>query len=107
MGSASRSGKRDVLHQQISKGIGTGVTKMMLNKRLTTFAWTALLTGFISIPLVAQNASPVAPKAEQLRAAVNSAYAMFKGDTSGKNADYIPYLAQVNSKLFGIAVVTT
>ena len=32
---------------------------------------------------------------------------MFKGDTSGKNADYIPYLAQVNSKLFGIAVVTT
>jgi glutaminase len=32
---------------------------------------------------------------------------MFKSDTSGKNADYIPYLAQVDSKLFGIAVVTT
>jgi glutaminase len=32
---------------------------------------------------------------------------MFKNDTSGKNADYIPYLAKVDSKLFGIAVVTT
>lgn len=32
---------------------------------------------------------------------------MYKGDTTGKNADYIPYLAQVDSKLFGIAIVTT
>jgi glutaminase len=38
---------------------------------------------------------------------VKEAYEKFKGDTSGKNADYIPYLAQVDSKMFGIAVVTT
>jgi len=39
--------------------------------------------------------------------AVRDAYDRFKTDTSGKNADYIPYLAQVNPKLFGIAIVTT
>jgi len=38
---------------------------------------------------------------------VNEAYDMFRSDTSGKNADYIPYLAKVDPKLFGIAVVTT
>ncbi len=32
---------------------------------------------------------------------------MFKSDTTGKNADYIPYLARVDSKLFGVAVVST
>jgi glutaminase len=51
--------------------------------------------------------SPVAPAQEQVRQAVNEAYAKFKIDHSGKNADYIPYLAQVNSHLFGIAVVST
>jgi glutaminase len=81
---------------------------MRCNKLLSkTFTWTAVLTGLISIPATAQSVSPVAPKSAQLKAAVNSAYSMFRGDTSGKNADYIPYLAQVNSKLFGIAVVTT
>ena len=37
---------------------------------------------------------------------VREAYEKFKTDTSGKNADYIPYLAQVDPKLFGIAIVT-
>jgi glutaminase len=62
---------------------------------------------FAPIQVGAQNRSPVAPREEQVKAAVNEAYAMFKGDTSGKNADYIPCLARVDSKLFGIAVVTT
>ena len=51
--------------------------------------------------------SPVAPKKEQVQAAVREAYEKFRNDTGGKNADYIPYLAQVDSKLFGIAIVTT
>jgi glutaminase len=38
---------------------------------------------------------------------VQEAYDKFKDDSGGKNADYIPYLAQVDSKLFGIAIVTT
>src|SRR5689334_14024823 len=67
----------------------------------------AALFAIVSIPLPAQHRSPVAPREEQLKAAVNEAYAMFKNDTTGKNADYIPYLARVDPKLFGIAVVTT
>jgi len=51
--------------------------------------------------------SPVAPRREQVTAIVNEAYDKFKADTRGKNADYIPELAKVDSKLFGIAIVTT
>jgi glutaminase len=51
--------------------------------------------------------SPVAPRHDVVTAVVQEAYDKFKGETKGKNADYIPYLAQVDSKLFGIAIVTT
>jgi glutaminase len=51
--------------------------------------------------------SPVAPRREQVTAIVNEAYNKFKDDARGKNADYIPELAKVDSKLFGIAIVTT
>src|SRR5215469_16861211 len=51
--------------------------------------------------------SPVAPRKEQVQAIVQDAYNKFKGDTRGKNADYIPVLAKVDSNLFGIAVVST
>ena len=51
--------------------------------------------------------SPVAPRKEQIQAIINEAYNKFKGDTRGKNADYIPALAQVNPNLFGIAAVST
>jgi glutaminase len=37
--------------------------------------------------------------------AVNAAYGKFRGVTDGKNADYIPALAKVNSNFFGIAAV--
>src|SRR6266850_234014 len=68
-----------------------------------------IVTTLVSAPLsvLGQKASPVAPKKEQVQAAVTEAYEMFKSDTSGKNADYIPFLAQVDSKMFGIAVVST
>lgn len=70
----------------------------------------SVLTIVVLIPLSvsAQTArSPVAPKRELVEQVIREAYEKFKTDTSGKNADYIPYLAQVDSKLFGIAVVTT
>jgi glutaminase len=38
---------------------------------------------------------------------VREAYEKFRNDTGGKNADYIPYLAEVDSRLFGIAIVAT
>jgi glutaminase len=64
---------------------------------------------FVAGPLSAlgQKTSPVAPTRAQAEAAVKEAYEKFKNDTNGKNADYIPVLAQVDSKLFGIAIVTT
>jgi glutaminase len=68
-----------------------------------------LVTSFVPVyrPALAQQTSPVAPRREQVQAIVREAYDKFKSDTGGKNADYIPYLAQVDSKLFGVAVVTT
>lgn len=42
---------------------------------------------------------------DEIRAAVKEAYLQFKGNWEGKNADYIPYLAGINSELFGISVV--
>ncbi len=41
---------------------------------------------------------------EELKIAVHEAYLEFKEENGGKNAGYIPYLANVDSKLFGIAV---
>src|SRR6201997_1407369 len=67
-----------------------------------------LLAGVWAVPVSAQTRrSPVAPNRERVEAAVREAYEKYRSDTSGKNADYIPYLAQVDSKLFGVAVVTT
>jgi glutaminase len=67
----------------------------------------------VSVYVLAQNRygqanrSVIAPRQELVKSVVNEAYAKFKNDTTGKNADYIPYLAKVNSSLFGVAVVTT
>ena len=69
----------------------------------------AVIVSVFPIRVVAQGArtSPVAPRREVVAAVAQEAYDKFKDDNKGKNADYIPYLAQVDSKLFGIAIVTT
>ena len=41
-----------------------------------------------------------------IEAAMESAYGEIKGVTEGANADYIPALAEVDSNIFGIALVT-
>jgi len=83
----------------------------MLRKTIQTRMLLALflVTTFVSAPLSAlgQKASPVAPTKAQVEAVVREAYEKFRSDTSGKNADYIPFLAQVDSKMFGVAVVST
>lgn len=63
----------------------------------------------VAVPLssLGQKVSPVAPRRAEVEAVVKEAYDKFKNDPGGKNADYIPYLAQVDSKLFGIAIVST
>jgi glutaminase len=67
-----------------------------------------LLASSWSGPASAQTkTSPVAPGRARVEAVVREAYDKYRDDTGGKNADYIPYLAHVDSKLFGVAVVTT
>jgi glutaminase len=70
---------------------------------------TVLASPLLPIRVAAQSGrvSPVAPRREVVAAVVQEAYDKFKNEPKGKNADYIPYLAQVDSKLFGIAIVTT
>jgi glutaminase len=51
-------------------------------------------------------AARAADDAAAIDKALKDAHAKFAGETSGKNADYIPALAKVPSKLFGIALVT-
>src|SRR4029453_6702092 len=83
----------------------------MLRKTIQTRMLVALfvVTTFASASLSAlgQKASPVAPTKAQVEAVVREAYEKFRSDTSGKNADYMPFLAQVDSKMFGVAVVST
>jgi glutaminase len=81
----------------------------------------AILAGIVSITLsgqprtnsanrsgtVSTNRSAVAPRYDLVKRAVDEAYTRYRSDTTGKNADYIPYLAQVDSKLFGIATIST
>jgi len=83
---------------------------MLRNKIQTrTLVAVFMVITFATAPLsaLAQKTSPVAPGKAQVEAVVREAFEKFKTDTGGKNADYIPYLAQVDSKLFGIAIVTT
>ena len=76
--------------------------------RTTAFVAVALFTAtIVSVPVSAQRRSPVAPREQLVASTVAEAYDKFRTDASGKNADYIPYLAQVDPKLFGIAIVTT
>jgi glutaminase len=71
-------------------------------------AATLVAAGVVPTGVWAQTVrSPVAPRREVVESVVREAYDKFKTDTNGKNADYIPYLAQVDSKMFGIAIVTT
>src|SRR5579864_1943161 len=83
---------------------------MLMRKIVAKYVFIATLvtSTLASNELSAQIArSPVAPRRELVEAVVREAYEKFKSDTNGKNADYIPYLAEVDSKLFGIAIVTT
>jgi glutaminase len=43
----------------------------------------------------------------EIQGALDAAYAKYKDLQEGKNADYIPALAKVDSKIYGIALVTT
>src|SRR5690606_3977458 len=46
------------------------------------------------------------PSDAEIRAALEAAHSKYRGLKEGKNADYIPALAKVDPKLFGITLVT-
>jgi len=62
-------------------------------------ALTLVLGPLAAAPLAAQ--SPA-----EIQAALDAAYAKYKDIKEGANADYIPALAKVDSKIYGIALVT-
>lgn len=85
---------------------------MKTQRTLVSLLIVTAVTGFTSTfptHAVGQKggSSPVAPRRDVVASVIQEAYDKFKNETKGKNADYIPYLAQVDSKLFGIAIVTT
>jgi len=49
-------------------------------------------------------ATPISPSVDHVRAIAEAAHQTFASNPEGANASYIPYLAQVPSDLFGIAV---
>ena len=83
------------------------ICKISPRARFVVLVLTVLLVGIENTASGQTKKSPVAPSRERVEAIVREAYEKFRNDIGGKNADYIPYLAQVDSKLFGIAVVST
>ena len=69
--------------------------------RLAALTWMSLV--LLALAACAQSAMP---SAETLERIAKEAYAKFKDDNNGKNADYIPALAKVPSNLFGITIAT-
>jgi len=63
-----------------------------------------LALGLMATVLAVPRAAAQTPA--QIQAAVDAAYAKYKNVNDGAVADYIPALAKVDPKLFGIAVVT-
>src|SRR5215204_5377940 len=76
---------------------------MMISPSRTRIAHRLALVGLLSL---APLASAGAQSPAEIRTAINAAYEKYKDLREGKNADYIPALAQVDPNLFGIAVVT-
>jgi len=67
----------------------------------------AALTGAVALAVggaaIVNAQSPAGP---EIQKAVDAAFAKYQNLAEGKNADYIPALAKVDPKLYGIAVVT-
>jgi glutaminase len=70
-----------------------------LRRRLAAIVASTALLGLSALFVSAQSRSNV-------DSAINAAFTKYQNLQEGKNADYIPALAQVDPKLFGIAIVT-
>src|SRR6187402_3362738 len=70
--------------------------------RSRTFAALAVSLSFFAV----QAATAQALTPAKIQAALDDAYKTYNATTGGKNTDYIPALAKVDSKIYGIALVT-
>src|SRR5499427_2564962 len=66
-----------------------------------------IVAGAWAPALAAKKKTSVSSASGDYATAIQSAYAKFKDLKEGKNADYIPALAEVDPNIFGIALVTT
>ncbi len=66
----------------------------------------ALAKGPVAAPAANVEAKQGALTEARINAVLKEAYEKFKNDQGGKNADYIKALAEVDSKIFGITLVT-
>jgi glutaminase len=65
--------------------------------------------GYIALTLALSGLTAVATEAQtpaEIEAALKAAHSKYLGLKEGKNADYIPALAKVDSNIYGIALVT-
>jgi glutaminase len=68
--------------------------------RLCAAVMAGSLAALVAVPALAQK------KPAEIQAALDAAYAKYKDLQEGANADYIPALAKVDPKIYGIALVT-
>jgi len=95
-------------------GVGTGALTLALAAFVTAAPQAAApatkakaaAKGAAAAPPAAASALPGYTEAD-INAALQAAYAKYKDLQEGKNADYIPALAKVDSNVYGIALVTT
>jgi glutaminase len=76
---------------------------------MTVSKTTARAGRFVAVGLLALAVGTPAAWAQtpaEIQAALDAAYAKYKDLKEGKNADYIPALAKVDSNIYGIALVT-
>jgi glutaminase len=67
-----------------------------------------VLTSFATpVTVLAQATPAVQQSANDIQGVINAAFEKFKNLQEGKNADYIPVLAKVDPKIFGIVLITS
>ena len=67
----------------------------------------ACALGALTISALLAGLPAAAQTPKEIQAALDAAHAKYKDIAEGANADYIPALAKVDSKIYGIALVTT
>jgi glutaminase len=77
----------------------------MMIRRMMIVTCVALLG--LALTVVAVEPPQAGFSEAQINAALQAAHAKYKDLKEGKNADYIPALAKVDSNIYGIALVTT